>query len=84
MRRGPGNLQIVADGIGLTQFGGVGRSSIFLASRLRGAFARHVRFVQRNKRCSISESLEALLYPLVLGLHESRPPNHAPQRSLSH
>ncbi len=30
--------------------------------------ARHIRFAQRNNCYSISESLEALLYPLVLGL----------------
>jgi hypothetical protein len=28
----------------------------------------HVRFAQRNNRYSVSESLEALLYPLILGL----------------
>jgi len=69
MRRGPRNLQIAADGIGLTQFGGVALiEQFFQRLGLRGALARHIRFVQRNNRYSISESLEALLYPLVLGL----------------
>jgi len=35
---------------------------------LRLALARHIRFAQRNNWYSISESLEALLDPLVLGL----------------
>jgi len=69
MRRGPRNLRISADGIGLTQFGGVALiEHFFQRLGLRGALARHIRFVQRNNRYSISESLEALLYPLILGL----------------
>jgi hypothetical protein len=35
---------------------------------LQGSFSQHIRFRQRNNRSSISESLEALLYPLILGL----------------
>src|SRR6266566_6806039 len=69
MRRGPRNLQISADGIGLTQFGGVALiEHFFQRLGLRGALARHIRFAQRNNRYSISETLEALLYPLILGL----------------
>lgn len=69
MRRGPRNLRIAADGIGLTQFGGVTLiEHFFQRLGLRGALARQVRFAQRNNRYSISESLEALLYPLILGL----------------
>lgn len=69
MRRGPRNLRIAADGIGLTQFGGVALiEHFFQRLGLRGALARHIRFAQRNNRYSISESLEALLYPLILGL----------------
>jgi len=69
MARGPRKLRVAADGVGLTQFGGVALiEQFFQRVRLQGAFCRHVRFAQRNNRYSISESLKALLYPLVLGL----------------
>ena len=67
--RGPRNLRVAADGVGLTQFGGVALiEQFFQRIHLQGALWRHIRFAQRNNRYSISESLEALLYPLVLGL----------------
>ncbi len=69
MRRGPRNLRVAADGVGLTQFGGVALiEQFFQRIHLPGALWRHVRFAQRNNRYSISESLEALIYPLILGL----------------
>ncbi|HEV2315442.1 MAG TPA: IS1380 family transposase [Candidatus Acidoferrales bacterium] len=69
MARGPRKLRVSADGIGLTQFGGVALiEQFFQRIGLQGALWRHVRFAQRNNRYSISESLEALLYPLILGL----------------
>lgn len=69
MPRGPRNLRIANDGVGLTQFGGVALiEQFFQRVGLQGALADHVRFAQRNNRYSISESLEALLYPLILGL----------------
>jgi len=69
MPRGPRNLHITADGVGLTQFAGVSLiEQFFRRIGLQGALARHIRFAQRNNRYSISESLETLLYPLVLGL----------------
>ncbi len=69
MRRGPRNLRVAADGVGLTQFGGVALiEQFFQRIQLQGALWRHVRFAQRNNRYSVSESLKALLYPLVLGL----------------
>jgi hypothetical protein len=69
MARGPRNLRIATDGVGLTQFGGVALiEQFFRRIGLQGALWRQVRFVQRNNRYSISESLEALLYPLILGL----------------
>jgi hypothetical protein len=55
--------------VGLTQFGGVALiEQFFQRIHLQGALWRHVRFTQRNNRYSISQSLKALLYPLVLGL----------------
>ncbi len=69
MPRGPRNLRVAADGVGLTQFGGVTLiAHFFRRLGLQGALSRHIRFAQRNNRYSISESLEALLYPLILGL----------------
>ena len=69
MRRGPRNLRIAADGVGLTQFGGVTLiEHFFQRIGLQGALSQHIRFAQRNNRYSVSESLKALLYPLVLGL----------------
>lgn len=53
----------------LTHFGG-----LFLLQRffqrlgLRSLLAHHVRFDQRNNRYAVSESLLALLYPIILGL----------------
>jgi len=69
MNRGPRNLRVAFDGAGLTQFGGVTLiEQFFQRLRLQRALARHIRFAQRNNRYSISESLEAFLYPLILGL----------------
>src|ERR1700674_2421227 len=69
MALAPRNLLVAADVVGLTQFGGVALiEQFFYRIHLQGAFWRHVRFAQRNNRYSISESLEALLYPLILGL----------------
>jgi hypothetical protein len=69
MPRGPRKLRIATDGVGLTQFGGVALiEQFFQRIGLQGSFSQHIRFTQRNNRSSISESLEALLYPLILGL----------------
>ena len=69
MARGPRNLRVSMDGVGLTQFGGVTLvEQFFQRIGLRGSLSQRIRFTQRNNRYSISESLEALLYPLVLGL----------------
>jgi hypothetical protein len=40
----------------------------FQRIHLQRALWRHIRFAQRNNRYSIGESLEALIYPLILGL----------------
>src|SRR5215472_10481878 len=69
MHRGPRKMHIPADGVGLTPFAGVSLiEHFFQRIGLRGALADHIRFAQRNNRYSMSESLEALLYPMVLGL----------------
>lgn len=69
MRRGPRNLRISCDGAGLTAFGGVALlHAFFQRLGLRGQLQRWVRFDQRNNEYSISETIEALLYPLILGL----------------
>ena len=68
MARGPRNLRVSLDGLGLTQFGGVTLIEQFSQRiGLQGFFSQRIRFAQRNNRYSISESLEALLYPLILG-----------------
>jgi hypothetical protein len=69
MARGPRKLRVAFDGVGLTQFGGVALiEQFFQRIGLQGSFSQHLRFAQRNTRYSISESLEAFLYPLLLGL----------------
>lgn len=69
MPRGPRNLRIAFDGIGLTQFGGVALiEQFFQRIGLRGCLSRGIRFAQKNNRYSVSELLEALIFPIVLGL----------------
>ena len=69
MARGPRKLRVAFDGVGLTQFGGVALiEQFFQRIGLQGSFSQSIRFIQRNNRYSISESLEAFLYPLILGL----------------
>lgn len=60
---------MAANGAGLTRFGGVALiEQFFQPIGLQGAFSRRIRFAQRKNRYSISESLEAPIYPIVLGL----------------
>jgi len=69
MPRGPRNLRISCDGDGLTAFGGVALlHAFFRRLGLRGQVQRWVRFSQRNADYSVGEMIEALLYPLLLGL----------------
>jgi hypothetical protein len=69
MARGPRNLRVATNGVGLTQFGGAALiEQFFQRIGLQGAISQHVRFAQRNNRYSVSECLKALIYPLVLGL----------------
>jgi hypothetical protein len=55
--------------MGLTAFGGVALlHAFFRRLGVRGQMHRWVRFTQRNNDYAVSESIEALLYPLILGL----------------
>jgi hypothetical protein len=66
---GPKNLRISADARGLTQFGGVALlHRYFQRLGLQRQLCRYVQFPQRNNQYSVSEIIEALLYPLILGL----------------
>lgn len=79
MPRGPRNLRISFGGVGLTSFGGVALlHRFFHRLGIRGQLSRAVRFHQRNNDYSVSETIEALLYPLILGLGrvESTEPLH--------
>ena len=69
MPRGPRNLRISCDGAGLTSFGGVALLHAFFQQLgMRGQLQRWIRFPQRNNDYSVSQGIEALLYPLILGL----------------
>ena len=58
MRRGPRNLWVAADGVGLSQFCGVVLlEQFFQRIQLQSALWRQIRFAQRNIHYSISESL---------------------------
>jgi hypothetical protein len=55
--------------VGLTQFGGVALlHAFFQRLGFRGQLARCARFSQRNNDYSVSEMIECVLYPLILGL----------------
>lgn len=69
MRRGPRNLRIMFDAEALTHYGGAVLLYQFLQRiGLRTLLYRSVRFPQRNNRYRISETLLALLYPIILGM----------------
>jgi hypothetical protein len=69
MPRGPKNLRISFDSGALTHFGGLVLLQRFVQRLgLRSWVHDVVRFPQRNNRYSISESLLALIYPIILGL----------------
>lgn len=55
--------------MGLTGFGGVALlHTFFRRLGVRGQIQRWVRFGQRNNDYTVGEGIEALLYPLILGL----------------
>jgi hypothetical protein len=69
VRRGPRNLRVRFDAQALTHYGGALLVHRFLQRLgLRTQLWRHVRFPQRNNRYHISETLLAILYPVVLGM----------------
>jgi hypothetical protein len=69
VRRGPKNLRITFDADALTHYGGaVLVHQFFQRLGLRTALWRFVRFSQRNNRYQISETVLAVLYPVILGM----------------
>lgn len=63
------NVRISFGGKSLTHFGGLYPvQQFFQAIKLRSLLTNSVRFVQRNTRYTISDSILAILYPIVLGL----------------
>ena len=66
---GPRSVRISFEGDSITHFGGVLLlQRFFQRLGFRSLFARHVRLRQRNNRYAVSESLLALLYPVIIGL----------------
>ena len=69
MRRGPKNLRITFDADALTHYGGAVLVYQFLQRiGLRSQLAWSVWFRQRNNRYQISETVLAVLYPVILGM----------------
>ena len=69
MRHSPRNLRIACDHRGLTHFGGVYFFREFLpVLQFRNFLAHQLTYPRRNRRCSLSQMILALVYPLVLGL----------------
>lgn len=63
------NVRISFGGESLTHFGGLYLlQQFFQAIKFRSLLTNSVRFVQRNTRYTISDSIMAILYPIVLGL----------------
>jgi hypothetical protein len=71
MRSGPLNLRTQFTAAGLTHFGGVYLFHRFLRQlRLRRYLGQHLRYGQRNNRYSVTETIIALMYPMILGLEK--------------
>lgn len=69
MARGPRKLKVKFGSTSLTHYGGVYLLHRFFSRlRLRKLLTREARFLQRNNRYSVGETLLALLYPMILGL----------------
>ena len=68
MRFGPKNLILSFAGKSFTHFGGVYLLFLFFRKlRLRTLLSDETRFVQRNNRYTVSESILSLIYPIALG-----------------
>ena len=63
------NIGVSFSNAGLTHYGGLYLlQQFFQRMKLRSALAHAVRFQQLNNRYSISDSILAILYPIILGL----------------
>jgi hypothetical protein len=63
------NIQILFSDTWLTHFGGLYLlQQFFQKIKLRSALTQTIRFRQLNNRYSISDSILAILYPIILGL----------------
>ena len=69
MRHAPRNLRLACDHKDLTHFGGIYFFREFLrVLQFRNFLAHQLTYPRRNRRCSLSQMILALVYPLVLGL----------------
>src|ERR1035438_10829753 len=69
VRRSPRNVRIAYNHGGLTHFGGIYFFHEFLrVLHFRNFLAQHLRYPRRNHRYSLSQTILALVYPIVLGL----------------
>jgi len=69
VRRSPRNVRIAYNHGGLTHFGGIYFFHEFLrVLQFRNFLAQHLRYPRRNHRYSLSQTILALVYPVVLGL----------------
>ena len=63
------NIPIFFSNAGLTHYGGLYLlQQFFQGIKLRSALTQTIRFQQLNNRYSISDSILAILYPIILGL----------------
>lgn len=71
MRSGARKIRTKFTAAGLTHFGGVYLFHQFLQHlQLRSYMYRHLNFVQRNNRYTLTELFLALIYPMILGLEK--------------
>jgi len=69
MRRSPKNVTIACNHGGLTHYGGIFFFHEFTrVLQLRDFLARHLRYLRRNQRYTLSQMALALIYPILLGL----------------
>ncbi len=63
------NIEILFSNTGLTHYGGLHLlQQFFQKIKLRSALTSTIRFQQINNRYSVSDSILAILYPIILGL----------------